>query len=663
MKDTLILAVSFSLLVGTSVCWSQHSGLSELSSVQKLSFVSSERKILPGHSIETAPNGGVNKEDVIGNLAVVSLFYQNFCYIDGKYNNNNYEVERGVISNESGNISFEAYKVHDPTHKATNFLASKHNLYYRFATKEDYFVYAIENNEFKKIAEVKAESIKLSSFTKINNLPVSELIGSSIYVIVPSKTMVKGTQSTASGMDGNMMNTTSIATIYRASYTVPGSPFDNMTDPNKTNRCFFSFSMNENKTGIIWQDQKDLSVHLTIIQQDIKKFQTVELPNPNRGFLAAAAGNAKGEAFYLTVFESSTAPVNMILSKYTTASKIHLKTKIDVSKTGMNVFSYHQEVASLHFSNNQLLLLLARTMHKSADGLNHQGGIAIRFDANKISLMNDYGQTSGHSFDNFIMSNSKGEFIGMDLGDNYPRGVHLHKFEDGFMHSRLVYSFKTRHSTKSNCYGIKNYPYYPEISSASQKFYKWSNDNETYTELGSILEASDGYLVSFLGEPDKLGKSLNCAEAGTNCSRNVGFVKVKSNFYESDIDMFLSRGITENGGFYNFKGLWTKQQNTGVVWLTAYKNPNESTAKYLKSVKLKDGNFLFLWELWSGETYKNTLALKTDQSGKPIGTVVELGRSVRLDRRNEVLLEGNQILIFSGNSLESKLNVTFIEIK
>jgi hypothetical protein len=127
--------------------------------------------------------------------------------------------------------------------------------------------------------------------------------------------------------------------------------------------------------------------------------------------------------------------------------------------------------------------------------------------------------------------------------------------------------------------------------------------------------------------------------------------------------MFLSRGITENGGFYNFKGLWTKQQNTGVVWLTAYKNPNESTAKYLKSVKLKDGNFLFLWELWSGETYKNTLALKTDQSGKPIGTVVELGRSVRLDRRNEVLLEGNQILIFSGNSLESKLNVTFIEIK
>ena len=101
----------------------------------------------------------------------------------------------------------------------------------------------------------------------------------------------------------------------------------------------------------------------------------------------------------------------------------------------------------------------------------------------------------------------------------------------------------------------------------------------------------------------------------------------------------------------------------GVVWLTAYKNPKESTAKYLKTVKLKDGNFLFMWEIWANDAYKNTVALKTDQNGKPIGSLVDLGNAVRLDRRNELLVEGNQVLIFSGNAIDNKLNVTFIELK
>jgi hypothetical protein len=653
----------FLFLFCKSPSWSQHIGLHELSSTQKLSFTSSEKKNLPGFSIETATSGAVQKEDVIGNFAVVSMYYQNSCYIDGEYNNNNYTVEKGLISNESGSLKLEAFKVYEPTHKATEFLGSQHNVYYRFPTKEDYFVYVIENNDFKKIAEVKAVNVKVAGFTKINNLTVSNLKGSSIFVFAPSKTLVRSAQQSANGMDGYLLSTTAFASVYLASYSVSGSPFDNGTNADKSNRYFFSFQMNENKTGVIWQDISDLSLHLTVIGQDVKKFQTTDLPNPNRGFLAAATGNQKGEAFYVTIFEGTPAPVSMMMSKYSPNSKIHLKTIVNASKSGANIFAYQQSVSSLHFSNNMLVLMLTRTMNKSADGLNHQGGIAMLFDATKMSLVKNYGQTSGHSFDNFITSNAKGEFIGMDLGDNFPRGIHLHKFDNSEMYSKLVYTFKTRHSSTANCYDIKKYPYYPEISSSSNKFYKWSNDNQTYTELGSILEASDGYLVSFLGEPDKLGKSLNCSEAGAQCSRNVGFVKVKLDFYNLDSDLFLSRGITEAGGFFDFQGRWTQQQNMGVVWLTAYKNPKESTAKYLKTVKLKDGNFLFMWEIWANDAYKNTVALKTDQNGKPIGSLVNLGNAVRLDRRNELLVEGNQVLIFSGNAIDNKLNVTFIELK
>ncbi len=34
-------------------------------------------------------------------------------------------------------------------------------------------------------------------------------------------------------------------------------------------------------------------------------------------------------------------------------------------------------------------------------------------------------QTSGHSFGNSITLSSAGDFVGIDLGDNYPRGINM----------------------------------------------------------------------------------------------------------------------------------------------------------------------------------------------------------------------------------------------
>jgi hypothetical protein len=70
-----------------------------------------------------------------------------------------------------------------------------------------------------------------------------------------------------------------------------------------------------------------------------------------------------------------------------------------------------------------------------------------------------------------------------------------------------------------------------------------------------------------------------------------------------------------------------------------------------------------LWEFWNNDAYKNTLAIETDQNGKPINSTIDLGTSVRLDGRNEMVVKGNQLLIFSGNSVDKKLTVTFIELK
>jgi len=657
-----LLLVVFMLHHGTDHSFSQHIGLHELPTARKFIFKSLEKKILPGNSKETAHNGSVLTEDVIGNLAVVSLYYQNACYTDGRYNNNNYSIEKGIISDVSAEIQWEAYKVFGPTHKATQFLASQHNIYFKFAAKVDYAVYVFENSVLKKVAEVMAADVNADGFTKINGQTISNLKGDITYVFLSSKTNINGTSQGVSGLEGLKLNETILGDVYQINYTIPGNPFDTRTNADNKNRHFFSFPIAGGKTGVIWQDMVDLSIHQSIIESDVMKFQTFELPNPNRGYLAAASGNEKCEAFYVTIFETNGKPVDMMVSKYSTITKSFLKTSVDVSKTGANFFSHQQEVASLEFSRDRLLLMIARTMHKSSDGLNHQGGIALLFDAINLSLLKNYGQTSGHSFGNVITANSKSEFIGMDLGDNYPRGIHMHMFGE-YKQSALVYTFKTQHGTTENCYGIKNYPYYPEISTSSNKFYKWSNDNMTYTELGGILEAVDGYLVSFLGEPDKYGKSLNSALAGKDCSRNVGFVKVKTKFYETSSNIFLSTGISESGGFYDFGGSWREQINTGVVWLTSYQNPKEGTAKYLKSVKLNDKSFLLLWEFWNNDAYKNTLAIETDQNGKPINSTIDLGTSVRLDGRNEMVVKGNQLLIFSGNSVDKKLTVTFIELK
>lgn len=76
------------------------------------------------------------------------------------------------------------------------------------------------------------------------------------------------------------------------------------------------------------------------------------------------------------------------------------------------------------------------------------------------------------------------------------------------------------------------YPPYEEISKGQEKFYKWSNDNRTYTELAApgLVEQEDGVMVFFCGEnlPNPFDNSRT--KDYCNCSRNVGYVKVSKQF-------------------------------------------------------------------------------------------------------------------------------------
>ena len=153
-------------------------------------FSVQETKSLPGNSTEAGTGwncaGIIEEEDKIGSIALVSLFYQNGCYTDGRYNHNNYQVERGVVHDIEDKFQFQSYKIYEPLSKATEFLASEHAVYYKFPSKEDYIVYTFENDTFSKVIEVPASEIITNEFIKLEELTVSRIEGSRIYVFVPS---------------------------------------------------------------------------------------------------------------------------------------------------------------------------------------------------------------------------------------------------------------------------------------------------------------------------------------------------------------------------------------------------------------------------------------------------------------------------------------------
>ena len=155
----------------------------------------------------------------------------------------------------------------------------------------------------------------------------------------------------------------------------------------------------------------------------------------------------------------------------------------DTSKDGLNIYQKSIPGSSLAWNTNDntLGLVISRTMTRSDDGLNHQGAIAVVLDGNDMSIIQNWGATSSHSWANSVHAgNTNNRFLGADLGDNYPRGINLFEFsENEPKETKVVYTFKTKHcdDPEGSCLG-RNPPVYEEISSPQQTFYQQSNDNE-----------------------------------------------------------------------------------------------------------------------------------------------------------------------------------------
>ncbi len=107
----------------------------------------------------------------------------------------------------------------------------------------------------------------------------------------------------------------------------------------------------------------------------------------------------------------------------------------------MNVYNF--DAGQLQLNGDTIGLMISRKMTMSTDGLNHQGGYAAIFNATTLKSIKNFGQTSGHSFGHSIIPRQAGGFMGIDLGDNYPRAIHHWVFDQNSIEFKKVYSFKT----------------------------------------------------------------------------------------------------------------------------------------------------------------------------------------------------------------------------
>lgn len=462
--------------------------------------------------------------------------------------------------------------------------------------------------------------------------------------------------------------------VHLFSYDLSAAPKRPATapDPSGAARQLIVTNDKTNQVGVLWQDRASGAIYVTWVDAGFGHHETIRLKGMPDGILAAGTTDPWGNVYYLEIQKSSrdrdeAVALRANLHRAGPDGKPLAEGRVDMSKAkgAFNVYAYGGRWGgSMAYHQGSLGLILPRTMHRGGDGLRHQGAIAVVLSAHSPSVFRMLGQTSGHSFGNVLTVNSRGEFLGVDLGDNYPRGVHLHKFTRAKRVSRVVFTYKTAHATRPR----NGSPVYAEISQQGKTFYKWSNDNATYTELGGAVEGRRSYSVIFSTDRSLAGKVLDNSRAFRNSGdpRDLAMLRVIKDFEKArggnQVSDSIMAGIgagsqSETGGFYGFGGRWAPQRVTGVIWLTKYKKNEAAHAP--QPLRLRDGNILILWEK-TGPHGAGVYAMKVAESGKIVTGPIPLGADLRFNREDRAVAMGNRIFLLAHDTTSGKTKLCFV---
>ena len=390
----------------------------DLPNLHKFVFVSKESKLIPGkNSVEFENNkpgdkSRISNSDVLGNLAIVSLFYQNWCYTDGTYNYNDWQVQSGILK---GNEEFEAYTISPPQHKAKQFLASHHKMFFKFSNMEDYQVFSFENSSLSLISKIEASQISKNGYTLIPDFDLSKMETSKTYVFVPLSQKISMMTQISENVEGaKIYDNGSVkieARIYSANFT-PSIPEDFNSGPggweNKfsTIRNFFLI-VDRGTTSVFCQDQNQGKGHLIKFSSDFNSVTTIDFNIDNNFKLGAAVAGDAEIIFYILVEKKnagdklSTRKVFIVKADTTTGQEL-LRNQLDSSVNQLDIYELSTG-CFLEYNGKEIAMYISRIKTKSRDGLNHQGGICVLFNSQTLEIIKNHGQTSGHSFGNSIV--------------------------------------------------------------------------------------------------------------------------------------------------------------------------------------------------------------------------------------------------------------------
>jgi hypothetical protein len=342
------------------------------------------------------------------------------------------------------------------------------------------------------------------------------------------------------------------------------------------------------------------------------------------------------------------------LTKYDSSLRRLSSCEIPTSKAGFDVMEpFEASESRLVYAQGRVYVHMGKIMHRGDDGLNHQSSILVAVDSKSMRLDMDASmkQVAAHSFMQRLVLQD-GEPILLDLADNYPRGIQITKPGSG---SRVVFTYKTRMADA-------------DLNPAGKRLGAglWSNDNNTYSELGGLAATDKGIVALASSE----GSFDNASAKGyLNGSRNLFMLLVAPDFWDKPVTLLdgkpeaevvsdqvvLSRG-PESAlfSFYDFNGGLHYQRNRGIAWLTDFSDPRQDNASRPKLVALGDGRLVALWEQWRDSSYKDTRYLIFDSGGTVLQGAKSLGDE-RLPRGDDPILLGGRIVWFTGDSTSRRI--------
>jgi len=602
----------------------------------------------------------------IGDVALVTMESGGRCWTDGRYNNLDYLVEQGKFSGGSSSLSVHAYRVHPPQNLRRSFLASHTEVWFKVPAlwEHNLDVWQLDSGgEMMRIGSFNNTTPAIDGFV-CTGILADQLTTSTVFVLSTDGVDLSVWASLSNMADGGCLAADQSFDVSARRFRSGGHPFvpgpasvggDWGSGPGRHSagysipKKFFPARRSDGREGVVWQDQKLLTVHVTWLSLDMTSAESQTIYSGNDMYLLASSSN-ENDALLLLLADTRTGEetIPVIIVKVSSATGETLATlSLDTSSSVLDCQRHFSSGASMVWNNETGLggVVLSRLMTNK-----HQGAIAFVFNATTMKFVKRLGATASHSFANSMILGSDGRFISMDLGDNYPRGIALNRFDTEKHGGFVPYTFKTKHASKESRHG-KKFEEYTSISTSEKTYYKWSNDNYCYTEIGhaGVVEVDDGLMVFFSGEQP----SLNNAMVGSalNAARNAGFVKIDKDLSKGEI---LSSGTNEIGGFYGYGGGWKDQEIKGIKFLTSFTSVDSSVSRLKTAHVMGENKILLYWEVWSKTEYQYSQLTVVDENGAIVKEPWALkfntvDPTVRLPYSDDFYMRGGRAIAYAGS--------------